>query len=304
MTEPARRGRLSRVVSNVTTIEAPVIPDSPQLQIRRHAARNGDVPALLYLPGLHGDWTLLGPFRRAWAERGELLEVSYPQRADWALPDYARAVLNALQETGARRCWLMGESFSSQVAWQIVALAEETGTARALFDGMILVGGFVRHPWPWGVKLARQASSTVPGWVLRRACQLYGWSAKWRARNPEHHAELDEFVARRAAPEDRVALTSRYVLIDQFDPRPIAQTTTLPVYQLAGAWDPIVPWWDVRAWLQRHCPSYVASRILWSSGHNVLLSGPHLCAAQILDWSGAARMNRPSDFEPRLERPV
>jgi pimeloyl-ACP methyl ester carboxylesterase len=278
----------------------PRIPDSPDLQLRALGAADATRPTLLYLPGLHGDWTLLGPFRQAWAERGGLLEITYPRRADWTLADYARAVLLALRETGIARCWVVGESFSSQVAWELLALAGKEEASSPRFEGMILVGGFVRHPWSWGVRLAHLASDTVPSWVLRPVCRCYGWMARQHARNAEHLTEFDEFVARRTTEADRLAITSRYLLIDRSDPRPVARETRLPVYQLSGAWDPLVPWWQVRAWLRRECPGYLASRILWASGHNVLLSAPRVCAAQILAWVRAAT---PAP-EPGAQRPV
>src|SRR5260221_13867253 len=88
------------------------------LQLRVHGTANRST--LLYLPGLHGDWTLLAPFRAALVGRARLIEVAYPTRADWELDDYAGAIEGALLERGIARTWLLGESFSSQVAWQIV----------------------------------------------------------------------------------------------------------------------------------------------------------------------------------------
>ena len=245
-------------------------------------------PTFLHLPGLHGDWTLLGPLRQELAGRARLIEVTYPRRLDWSLADYARAVALAVSAHRIDRCWLLGESFSSQVAWQLLDLRRNSPGACPLeFEGLILVGGFVRHPWPWGVLLARCASALVPIWLLRLACACYGQLARRRCPSPQGLAELREFVARRSTSGDRAAITARYRLIHANDPRPTASTATLPVFQLSGAWDPIVPWWQVRPWLRRHCPGYVSSRILWTAGHNVLLSAPQVCARQLLAWAGA-----------------
>jgi hypothetical protein len=81
------------------------IPDSPELQMRRHGGKDEAASTLLYLPGLHGDWTLLGPFRNAWSERGNLLEVTYPRRPDWMVEDYAEAIRRAA------RAWITDAGF-------------------------------------------------------------------------------------------------------------------------------------------------------------------------------------------------
>ena len=244
-------------------------------------------PTLVYLPGLHGDWTLLGPFRNALKDRAQLVEFAYPRRIDWKLDDYAAAIEEALLAHGRCNVWLLGESFSSQIAWTLLRrFQERRADASALnLAGMILVGGFVKHPWPWGVWLAHRASARVPQWLLRRACQTYGSLAQRRhACSMTVCEELNEFVQRRLAPGDREAVTSRYHLISGNDLRPVARATTLPVFHLSGGIDPIVPWWHGRPWLRRHCPGFRASRILGRSGHNVLLDAPEESAAQILEW--------------------
>lgn len=239
-------------------------------------------PTLVYLPGLHGDWTLLGAFRQALRGSARLVEFAYPRRTDWSLEDYARFVEDALRSQGLHNVWLLGESFSSQVAWALVRRADSKG---ALLRGLILVGGFVKHPWPWGVWLAHRASAAVPQWLLSRACNAYGSLAQRRHMGSESVCEeLREFVERRLAPGDREAVTSRYVLIRDNDLRPAARAATLPVFHLSGAIDPIVPWWQVRPWLRKHCPGFRESRIIRRAGHNVLLDAPYESVAQILEW--------------------
>lgn len=254
------------------------------LQLRIHGA--DAAPTLIYLPGLHGDWTLLGPFRAALAGAARLVETTYPRRPDWTLDDYAAAVETALSERGIERGWLLAESFSSQVAWQFLGRREtDHGAARPEVAGLILVGGFVKHPWPWGVWAAHGASRAVPLWLLKRLCALYGRSASRRCRaTPEVSAEIDEFVRRRTLPADRSAMTSRYRLIRTADFRPLARLTRLPVFHLSGAIDPIVPWWQVAAWLKKDCPGFRGSRIVRRAGHNVLLDAPGESVKQILEW--------------------
>src|SRR5437870_3192594 len=88
---------------------------SEQLQIRVHGP--AALPALIYLPGLHGDWTLIGRFRKALGERVRLVEITYPRTLTWSLEEYAEGVERALAENGIKSGWLLGESFSSAVLW-------------------------------------------------------------------------------------------------------------------------------------------------------------------------------------------
>src|SRR5208337_1274572 len=100
---------------------------------------------LVYLPGLHGDWTLIGGFRKALAGRVRFAEVTYPRTLVWSLEDYAAGVEQGLAQQGIRSGWLLGESFSSQVVWALVARnCLQT-------QGVILAGGFARHPMHWAV---------------------------------------------------------------------------------------------------------------------------------------------------------
>ena len=275
------------------------LEQSAESSFTHHALRNtsgerlqlrvrGDdsLPTLIHLPGLHGDWTLLGPFRAALGGRARFIESTYPRRLDWSLDDYAGAIEAALLERGITSGWILGESFSSLVAWQFLARQQAPDHPAAFkVTGLILVGGFVRHPWPWAVRLAHSTSRFVSLKLLRHLCKLYGRTARRRFCDcPEVVAELDEFVDRRTIEPDRQVITHRYQMISQNDPCSIASNTTLPVHQLTGAWDPIVPWWQVRPWLRRHCPGYRASRVIWSGGHNVLLSAPLKSANQIMGW--------------------
>ena len=92
---------------------------SEELQIRIHG--DASQPALIYLPGLHGDWTLIPSFKRALGNRVRFAEVTYPRTLTWSLDDYAAGVEASLAEKGITRGWLLGESFSSQVVWPMVA---------------------------------------------------------------------------------------------------------------------------------------------------------------------------------------
>jgi len=140
------------------------VSESEQLQVRCHGAPS--LPTLIFLPGLHGDWTLVSSFRAAVQDRVRFVEFTYPRTLTWSLEDYAHAVLEALAAQGIRSGWLVGESFSSQVAWQIAELsAGEAG--KFTTQGIILSGGFAAHPIPALVRVARYINGLMPPRMIR-----------------------------------------------------------------------------------------------------------------------------------------
>src|SRR5258706_3116833 len=85
-----------------------------------------DKPVLIYLPGLHGDWTLIANFKQALGSELRFVEITYPRTTVWSLNQYASGVLDALASAGIRTGWLLGESFGSQVVWETLRLGRFT----------------------------------------------------------------------------------------------------------------------------------------------------------------------------------
>jgi len=259
------------------------------LQVRaRHA---GTQPTLIYLPGIHGDWTLAGRFRRALGDRASFVEFTYPRSLEWNLEDYADAVVQSLETRGITHGWLIGESFSSQVAWAIVARQAQAGRVAGTFaiKGVILAGGFVRHPYDWEVRAGIWTHDHLPD-----VCWRFGFSSLVRAarlvtgNDPATAEDIAEFVARRT-PEDRLAIRRRMEILLERDLRPVARSARMPVYQLTAGGDFIVPWGPVRRWLRAECPGYRATRVVPFSSHSVLFNRPALSAEQVIGWMGAGK---------------
>src|SRR5436190_14992099 len=106
-----------------------------ELQIRVHG--DTSLPTLIYFPGLHGDWTLIGPFRQALGGRARFVEITYPRTLTWSLDEYAFAIEDTLARQGIERVWLLAESFGSQIVWPLLA------RRKMQIEGVILAGGFV-----------------------------------------------------------------------------------------------------------------------------------------------------------------
>jgi len=249
-----------------------------ELQIRIHGADS--MPTLIYLPGLHGDWTLIGPFRRAVAGRVRFVEFMYPRTLTWSLDEYAAAVETALAQNQITRGWLLGESFGSQIVWALAARGKFPA------QGIILAGGFVRHPLRWLMRLAVKYSGRLPFSIFVWAMFAFTKFTRFRFRHsPERLADLAEFAARRNRL-DAQAATHRVRLVAENDPRPIASATRLPVFYLTGLFDPIVFWPASRRWLKKNCPALRATKIVPAADHPVLNTGAQAAAKQILEWIG------------------
>jgi pimeloyl-ACP methyl ester carboxylesterase len=246
------------------------------VELRVHGGQS--LPTLIYLPGLHGDWTLIGGFRHALGGRVRFIEATYPRTLTWSLEDYAAGVERALVERGIHRGWLLGESFGSQVVWPLLARRQFQA------EGVILAGGFVRHPARWMVPRAERLTARLPLPWLRGLLAGYARVARFRyRRSPETLAGISEFISR-WTDLHRQAAAHRLHLIAQNDPGALARAVRLPVYALAGGMDPIVPWFRVRRWLKRNCSALREYRIIWSADHNVLSTAPRLAADQVVQW--------------------
>ncbi len=250
--------------------------DSTRVEVRVHGPPAAET--LVYLPGVHGDWTLLAGFRRALGGAVRLVEVAYPRNLRWSLADYATGVEKGLGERGIINGWLLGESFGSQVAWEILH------RANFRVAGVILAGGFARHPAPWMATLAARIVARSSFKRLTWAFRGYARISRVRfRRSPETLQSLAEFLARRTE-EDCRAVQHRLELVALNDPRPKVRTVKIPLYALSGLWDPIVPWYPARRWLQLNCSGYRGHQVIWKADHNVLGTAPAQAAAHIVKW--------------------
>jgi pimeloyl-ACP methyl ester carboxylesterase len=125
---------------------------------------------------------------------------------------------------------------------------------------------------------------------MRTALRFYPWYARLRHwKDPRNKADIAAFVAERRMPFDREVLEARLQLIAEADYRDQIARLSCPVYQLTGFLDPIVPWSPVRSWLQRNCPAWKETLILYRADHNVLNTQALRSRDAILRWIGVSR---------------
>ena len=235
-------------------------------------------PTLIYLPGLHGDWTLISSFRRALNNRTRFVEVTYPRTLTWSLEDYAAGVEASFLAAGINSGWLLAESFGSQIAWHLAT------RNRFATQGIILAGGFGKHPFRFAVRVLEKIAGQVPLRVI--VAVLFGYARLTRLRyrrSPETLARIDEFIARRTEL-DRQAACRRLQLVAANDPCSAVRQIKVPVFALTGSIDPVVPWFVVRPWLKEHCTTLRDYKVIWRADHNVLRTAANQSAELVVNW--------------------
>ncbi|MBG87513.1 MAG: hypothetical protein CMO80_11520 [Verrucomicrobiales bacterium] len=252
--------------------------DPDFLQIRVHGDDNR--PTLIYLPGIHGDWTLVTAFRLLVQDRVRFVEFTYPRTTSWSLEEYAAGVVKKLDEKGIRDGWLLAESFGSQLVWPMV------GKGMFKPEGIILAGGFGPHPFKLGVHLSKLLCAAIPMAGVWLALAFYKLVSRIRFRNQaESMAAVEEFVERRTY-EDKCAMTHRLRLIAANQPKELASKIEAPIYHLSGLWDIVVPWGAARRWVKKHVPKYQGQKLVAAADHTVLPMTPKQSAESILGWMG------------------
>jgi pimeloyl-ACP methyl ester carboxylesterase len=251
----------------------------PEEELQIRVQGDTSQPTLIYLPGLHGDWTLIPSFKRALGNRARFVEVTYPRTLTWSLEDYAANMEAALAAKGITRGWILAESFGSQILWPMVA------RGKFQIEGIVLAGGFVKHPIRAGVRFAEKCGRGIPLRWLIWVMFTYAKIARYRYRHsPETKASIQEFIARRSDKLDHQAMVHRLRLIAASDLRDIAKCSKIPTFAITGAIDPVVPWFAVRFWLRRNCPALREYKIMWRADHNVLSTAAQASADQVIQW--------------------
>jgi pimeloyl-ACP methyl ester carboxylesterase len=265
-----------------------------EIEIRVH----GDPanPTLIYLPGLHGDWTLIAAFRAALQRDVRLVEFTYPRSTTWSLADYGNAVKEKLAEHQIHSGWLLGESFGSQVVWALLQKLQKPSQSDQSFHptGVILTGGFARHPVMTEVVLAHWIHRIAPNRFVGTLLATYARYVRVRHHSlPEFKESICEFSRRRGAPGDREAILHRYSLIRTADFRSFVRDLRLPVYCMSGWIDPVVPWPLTLRWFRTNCLGFRDGKVIGWADHNALGTRPKESARTILSW-----MNHPAQTDP------
>ncbi|MCL5271004.1 MAG: alpha/beta hydrolase [bacterium] len=244
-------------------------------------SEHSGAPTVVYLPGVHGDWTPLGWLRPHLARATRLVETAYPRQAEWTLVDHAASLARLIGRLDGRPVHVLAESFGSLVGWQFAL--DYPGCAASL----ILAGGFTRPPHPFQVGAARAGLRLVPRRVFEKGMDLYLARVAHYAGAPVPGLDgaTPPFAAVRGR-RGRRALMNRLRLIQHADFRGRLNEIGMPVAYLGGAADRIVPVREEVAVLERVLAPVCRfrSRIIPGAPHPILPACAREAARFVMEW--------------------
>lgn len=239
-----------------------------------------DSPPVVYLPGVHGDWTPLARARSLLNAEVRLVEAAYPRLSHWKLEDFARALEELLDALELESAHLVGESFGSLVAWEFGVSRPER------VRSLLLVGGFSQPPPFGGAAIARHALSLMPTVLLEAGVDLYVAHQNWRGQHRLPPAEGARPYAAVRTSRGRRATANRMQIIQRTDFRPHLPRVAFPVRYIGGEKDRLVSVRREVGTLESHLSPACdfQSRVLPAAPHMIIASHPEQTAAQIKSW--------------------
>lgn len=246
------------------------------------ASGDPNAPPIIYLPGVHGDWTAQGRARPVLTRNFHLVETAYPRIEYWTIDDFALALKDLLDSLGLDSAHIVGESFGSLVAWRFgIANPERVRS-------FTLVGGFSSAPRFRVAAAAAAALKSVPTSLLESAIDLY---VAGKSAVGQHRATFGSgaYPATRTL-RGQLAAAKRMEIIQEADFRDQLQQVHFPVRYVGGARDIVVPVRREIATLDAHLPPHCdfQSELIAGAPHTLIASHPERTAAQISRWVQAA----------------
>ena len=246
---------------------------------------SGDAEAtpVLYLPGVHGDWSFMDSARELLSERFRLIEVTYPRAGGWTLETYAGALDDLLDVLDLESVHLIGESFGSRVGWELGLNVPER------IRSMVLVGGLCGPLRSQIIGAARQSLHRMPGPMLERGFDLFLSIKDWMGDPwPEGDERAIPYVTSQS-PRARRAAANRLGITFSTDFVPRLHRVRFPVAYVGGGSDPVVPVRreieSLRRRLPRHCD--FRYHVIPGAPHTLLASHPRSTCERIVGWISA-----------------
>ena len=148
--------------------------------IAKLLAREGEGPAVAYVPGIDGSGELLLETAARIAERFTLLRFRYLAEGEDSYPFLAASIIQEVKAQGFERCILLAESFGGAVAFQAALGFPETVCA------LLIVNSFVHYRRRFRLGLARLTAPLVPKFCFHKGRKLFApWSLFGKRRDPE-----------------------------------------------------------------------------------------------------------------------
>lgn len=256
---------------------------------------NASNPPLIYLPGVHGDWTPQAVASPMLSANFRLVELTYPKQPAWNVGHYVAALQELMDELDIASAHIVAESFGSIIGWQFgLELAERV-------HSLILVGGFCQPPGNLRMSIGTLGLSALPTGLFEAGVDLYV-SLRENQGRLEHPLSEDSPPAYSSvrSEEGKRATVRRLELIQESDYRDNLHAISFPVRYIGGERDVIVP---VRREIQTLMDSLPAeadfkSRVIPGGPHMIVSSHPEETAGQIIEWAEESE----SEFQKRIRK--
>ena len=190
---------------------------------------------VIYLPGVHGDWTPQAAAGPILAQNFRLVEVTYPKKPEWSIADYMNALVSLLDRLEIRSAHVIAESFGSLVGWELGL--ERPSRVRSL----MIVGGFCQPPGPPKVLLAKWGLSLLPTEVFERGVNAYASFRTLQGKLVRLETEEELPYAAVRSDVGLSATIRRFELLGRTDFRHQLHDLRVPVRYIGGEKDLIVP---------------------------------------------------------------
>ena len=258
---------------------------------------------VLYLPGVHGDWTPQLAARPLLSREFRFIETAYPRIETWSIEDFARALKRLLDDLGIESAHIVGESFGSLVMWQFGLANPER------VRSFTLVGGFCRPPRFRVAAAASAALKSMPTSVLESIIDRY--VARRSALGEERESfDIGAYPAARTL-QGRRATANRMSIIQASDFTVRLKEIESPVRYLGGANDIVVPVRREIATLLAHLPPHCdfRSELVAGAPHAMIPSHAQEIVDHLRRWVGEIEAENSDDTPSNatattsLERP-
>lgn len=193
-----------------------------------------EAPVLIYVPGIHGDWTPMWRIRELLNQKLRLVEIAYPRAPEWSLDDYTARLFDLFESQNIASAHLLAESFGSLVGWDFAL--KHPGRVRSL----ILAGGFCSTPGRLRVAMAWLFQKLVPSALLDRMIDCY-LVFLIRKRLPKDAFSPEDFFPSSRTRRGHQAIARRLEIIKRTDVRKLLGGLRLPILYLGGSLDLVVP---------------------------------------------------------------
>ena len=258
---------------------------------------------ILYLPGVHGDWTAQAEVRSRLSEEFYFVETAYPRVSNWSINDYACAVNRLLNHLGIDSPHVVGESFGSLVGWQFGMESPNR------VQSFTLIGGFTRPPRFRVAAAAAAALKTVPTGLLEWGIDSYVARKSGLGERRETF-DMGAYPATRTQ-RGRLAAANRMAIIQATDFRDRLSQVRFPVRYLGGSNDIVVPVRREIDTLLAHLPPNCdfQGELLTRAPHTIIASHPEQTVNHLSRWIREIESKNPSltqgpgATESRLDRP-